>query len=421
MRQIITFLGTVIKPTHYLLGETEYTGRVFAEALLQFVEFDRMLVCATRRVRETTWPVLASLEDPRIVCLDIDTGRDSEELWRIFDTLTSSVNEGDTIIFDITHGLRSLPFLVFLAAAFLKTARQVAIEAIYYGAYELGQPAPVIDLSEFVGLLDWLAAADRFAETGDGRPLASLLRAAGRFEHPQRQLTAEEQAWADASRRIVSAASAIEETSRALLTTLVPHAAHANHLLSIRLDEAEEDLAEQVPPYRLMAERIRTTYAPFALEKPMADELEADLDIQLKMVRWYLDNGHIPQAVTLAREWIVTAVGYRLGMRAPQILDFHKGRRPIGEALGWLAHYRPTASALLADEPPAYAHALHRLSGSEEIARLWDQLTSVRNFINHAAMKTSWAQTPSKTVVEQVRTLCDRLQELAPSLVESVQ
>ena len=58
MRQIITFLGTVIKPTVYRLGEQEYTARVFAEALRQFVDFDRMLVCATERARETTWPLV---------------------------------------------------------------------------------------------------------------------------------------------------------------------------------------------------------------------------------------------------------------------------------------------------------------------------------------------------------------------------
>ena len=122
----------------------------FSQALREFIEFDRMLVFVTNEARETTWPVLRDLHDPRILPVSIPVGNDSDGLWTLFDRLIEHVAEGDTLIFDITHGLRSIPFLVFLAAAYLKTARNVTIEAILYGAYELGQPAPVIDLSEFV-------------------------------------------------------------------------------------------------------------------------------------------------------------------------------------------------------------------------------------------------------------------------------
>jgi CRISPR-associated (Cas) DxTHG family len=70
--------------------------------------------------------------------------------------------------------------LVFLFAAYLKSAKRVKIKGVYYGALELSDrgtiPAPVIDLSEFVEMFDWLTASERFIEMGDGGALARLLR-----------------------------------------------------------------------------------------------------------------------------------------------------------------------------------------------------------------------------------------------------
>jgi CRISPR-associated DxTHG motif protein len=154
----------------------EYEGGVFSLALRQFVEHDRMLVCNTPEAEEKTWPALLALNDARIEPVSIPKGETTAEMWEIFNTITEKVNYQETVIFDITHGLRSLPFLVFLFAAYLKSAKQVNIEAIYYGAFELGKPAPVIDLSEFVSIIDWLMATNQFVKTGDGEILADLLK-----------------------------------------------------------------------------------------------------------------------------------------------------------------------------------------------------------------------------------------------------
>ncbi len=419
MRKVVTFLGTSARETQYSFGGAIYTGRVFAEALRQCVDFDAMLVFSTAQAAETTWPILAALDDPRIHKVDIPIGRDADELWMLFEELTRAVAPGDTVIFDITHGLRSIPFLIFLAAAYLKEACDVTIAAIYYGAYELGQPAPVIDLSEFVALLDWLTATNQFIYTGDGRYLAQLLRDAGAFEHPRRALTEEERAQQVAARRIGSAAGAITETSQALLTNLIPHAAQASADLLARLAEAREDLARQAPPYRLLADRVRATYQPFAVDEPMREDLRHDLEVQLLMIAWYMEKGHLPQAFTLMREWVVTAVGYRLGITGDEILDFKGKRREVESALGkhcalWQQAHEP------AQTPPQLVSALRAIVDPKEIADFWNQLTDFRNFINHGAMRAQWAQRPVKTVMASSETLYQRFQVLAATLLEGV-
>ena len=316
--KIITFLGTSAKDTAYEYHGKTYEGNLFQIALRKFLPFDEMVVFVTPEAKTITYPYLEALSDPRIRSVDIRKGTTSEGLWLIFDQLVENVDEGDTVIFDITHGLRSIFFLTFLAAAYLRSAKNnVEIDAILYGAYDLGQPgkpAPVIDLTEFVSLLDWLTATERFTQTGDGRPLAALLRAAGHFEHPPHpHLTPDEQLADEAGKRIRLAAGAIEETSRSLLTNLILNAEAASHKLDIALRKAEPDLIKKAPPYRLLADKIRNSYLPFAKANPMHN-VASDLRLQLAMIRWYIDNGQIPQAATLMREWLVTALGYEFGL-----------------------------------------------------------------------------------------------------------
>ena len=408
MRQIITFLGTIIKPTTYRLGEIDYIGRVFAEALREFVEFDRMLVCATERARVTTWPIMESLGDPRIVRLDIDTGQDSEELWHIFDTLTAAVNEGDTLIFDITHGLRSLPFLVFLAAAYLKAAKRVTIEAIYYGAYELGQPAPVVDLSEFVTLLEWLTAADRFVQTGDGRPLASLLR-----EHMPPGLAMrddlEERALGKGLR---DAAAAIEGVTLALRVTRPLETMRSAARLEAALREARDAVAARARPFALLAEQVRDSYAPFALTQPLdRTHWGANLRLQLAMLRWYLENGQVVQAATLAREWLVSLVAYRVG--AASLVDRDGERFPVEGALN---NARRVRAGEVVNRPSHRDADLAALPALDDLIDVWNKVIELRNDIAHVGMHEH--PKSARDLLRDMVAIYPELEKLAQALLE---
>lgn len=426
--KIISFLGTSVKPTKYNYKEQIYEGSLFQIALRQFVEFDEMLVFVTKEAHKIAYPALEELNDPRIKPIDIRTGRTSEGLWEIFRVVVESVAEGDRVIFDITHGLRSIPFLTFLVAAYLRSAKNIKIEAVLYGAFDLGQggPAPVIDLSEFVSLLDWLTATERFTQTGDGRPLAQLLRQAGHFEHPQRQtLIAAEQLAQDAGKRIALAAGRIEEVSTSLLTNLILKAEIASHHLNIDLQKAEADLIAKAPPYRLVAESIRNSYLPFANAKPMRNVVE-DLRLQLAMIRWYLTNGQIPQAATLMREWVVTALGYKFGLNSHQILAHKSERKAIEETLGWAANAHHSQMDTLTEKATNnYNTQFSELSNATDIAKFWNELTQFRNLINHGVMRNSWREESEKIIKglkqsqkgKTVYNLYARLEHLAETFI----
>lgn len=269
MKKIITFLGKNAFKTIYSYKDQSYEGKVFAEALRQFCDYDTMLVCVTQEAKESAWLVLEALGDSRIKPIDIPVGRTTEEMWQTFRIITEQVDEGDRVIFDITHGLRSLPFLVFLFAAYLKAAKNVTIDAIYYGAFELGDsknniPAPVIDLSEFVSMIDWITATTSFIEVGDGQSLANLLRSA----IPTNVELRDNPATRSIRDQLIKATEAIEKVSLALSVTRPIETMESASQLEEILRQATLSFAERAKPFSLLSEKVAQEYGQFALKNP---------------------------------------------------------------------------------------------------------------------------------------------------------
>jgi|GEM_PF-821455 len=403
MHQVITFLGKNPIQTRYSWQEKEYQGEVFAQALCQFVEFDRMLVFTTPEAAETTWPVLEALGDERIVRVPIDTGKNDDQLWGMFDVVIGLINEGDTVTFDITHGLRSIPFLAFLFAAYLKSAKQVKIDAIYYGALELGDknkgvPAPVIDLSKFVSMLDWINATEQFVHTGDSRRLANLL------EKPGKQ---------DAVSR--NAARTLTRISQGAFLCQPMSLGKEVKNLEKSLKQAEAVFSITSRPFSVLSEQIIRSYGGLTVAGP-EDALE-HLQTELRLIDWYYDHGQLIQAVTLAREWLVDGVTYRLG----EPMNYNKTERePMERAISGLARVGRPYSDEKTGEPTLYTvddlnpygrKIYDEWSERDELKQLWDRLSNVRNTLSHAQHQKNTL--PLKKTLKTTREVHQKINSLA--------
>lgn len=385
MIKVITFLGDRGGlETVYSYGGKNYTGGVFAEAIHQFCEYDEMLVCVTDKAKANTWPVLEKLEDERIKPIDISTGRTTDEMWQTFKIITDQVHEGDQVIFDITHGLRSLPFLVFLFAAYLKAAKNVTIDAIYYGALELKEskesPAPVIDLSEFVGMLDWLTATDRFITTGEGQSLANLLYSAV----PSNAELRDDPSTRPLRSDLEKSAKAIETISLALNITRPIETMKSAIKLETTLQKAESSFNQRAKPFSLLAEKIINEYGQFALENATHKDVTLDnLWHQLHMIEWYIDRDKIIQAVTLAREWMVSVLVFNLNLHE-FMFDHYKIRKPAENALNNGAEKRKKDPRPIT--PCDYDQNFEDLATADQLAEIWSEMTKLRNDIAHVGM-----------------------------------
>ena len=371
MRKIITFLGMKPNETKYELDGQTYSGRVFAEALRQFVVFDEMLVFVTEEARARTWPVLEQLNDPRIRAVSIPTGATDAQIWEMFTVITEQVNAGETVIFDITHSLRSITFLVFLFAAYLKTAKRVHIEAIYYGAFELGnsntgKPAPVINLSSFVKMLDWITATDQFVYTGVAGRLAALINPAG-----------------EKSGALFEASSTLQNISQAAFLCQPFTLMQEVPKLEAALRQAEVELGVTAPPFTILREQIVGAYAQFQDD---GQDVARQLRTEFQLVEWYYQKGQLIQVVTLAREWLIDAVTYKLG----QPLDFlGDNRKPLEDAIAGVAlvgkqHPQERERLFTENDLNVFGHQVQQWENREALKQLWTDLKNIRNPMDHA-------------------------------------
>jgi CRISPR-associated DxTHG motif protein len=394
MRIIITFLGLFPKLTKYQHQGEIYEGQVFAQALCQFCQFERMLVCVTPEAKDNTLPILTDLNDPRIEAVEIPKGETTTEMWQTFTTIAQKVEPGDEVIFDITHGLRSLPFLVFLFAAYLKAAKQVSIAAVYYGAFDLGSPAPVIDLSEFVSLLDWTTATDQFIKTGNAQALASLLEHEGDT----------------AAKELAQGINTIAEGLHLLRPHTVMQQAAS---LPTLIQSASSTISQSVPPFAALLERVEQDYAKFGLENPTDYQLNAQaaLVCQLKMIEWYTKKGQTVQALSMAREWLPSLLCYHFSLD-PQIDKPNRSEMESLLATGGKAKDQKTGKI---KESP-YLKQWEEIPDAtrKPISRLWSGnlgLPNLRNDVLHAGFRKNPGN--PKDILEKTQQIVDALRAIA--------
>ena len=403
-----TFLGTGDYQTvtycwNNAEGQRECRTNLFPEAVARIFEPEALLVLVTptarnykpskgercptchqvlpepRRERshlDTLVERLGDLVEP----VDIPEGKSEAELWEIFDRVASSVEEGETVLLDITHAFRSIPMIVFAVAAYLRRTKRVTIERIIYGAYEAREPyheppkptdrAPIFDLTPLLDLLDWLGGAEFLLRRSDAILLAERLQSVHR------------QAWRsrkddDLPRRLQTVATKLRAFSQALhLARPRDVMRHARELLPL-LEKTASEAGRWAKPFAIILEQVRSETAKLAYNAP--DRLDREnLRKQLALIEHFLDKGLLAQAILLAREWIVSWVALQRG--DGDWLDKDYREREIEGALG-------AAARRLREPNTEVPEWFDRLPKSGEVAQAWDRITQLRNDLAHCGMR----------------------------------
>lgn len=382
----LCFLGaTQAYDTTYVTPDgNEWLAPFFPAALVRlYPGIDQLRVFVTQKAHEMHYQRLAALVRdyvPDVLPIPISDGRTEAELWQIFQAVSDAVEPGDHVVFDITHGFRSLPFLSFLAAAYLRSVKSVTVEAVLYGAFEAGEKrpdgstrAPIFDLTRFVTLLDWLSAADRFTRYGDAGDLAALLR--DREALPVHLAAAQGDAVArKVAGQLRGAAAAVEDVSLPLRLVRPLETMKAACKLEDRLKSTQQGVNAAAKPFALIADQIRNAYAPFALAEPLAQEHGiVALSIQRSLIGWYIEHKQYFHAVTLAREWLVSYTAHHRGW------DVIKDRKPAEHLLSAEAERQRQGGGLPFDTVAA--------EWLGQAAHLWNDVADLRNDLAHLGFR----------------------------------
>jgi CRISPR-associated DxTHG motif protein len=306
--------------------------------------------------------------------------------------MVSVLDEGDEIIFDVTHAFRSLPMLALLAATFLRVAKKVQLQHLLYGAYEARQDdvAPVFDLTPFISLLDWTTATDQFIKRGNASELATFLK------------DAHQQAWrervapkSELPRHLQSLGTGLEGLSQALRLSRPAEVGEKAVQVTAALDRATVETETFARPFTFLLDKVRTTTEPFQ---------ENTLVSQRKLVHWYVAHEQYVQAATLAREWLVSWACEQLKIKN---LQDKLARQPVEDAINQAQRRKQRKDI---DDESIYLPPLERLVQLDDLLKAWDQLVQLRNDIAHCGM--SLQADSAKNLIQRIKSVVGLLDQL---------
>lgn len=278
-------------------GQAEVETTLIQEVWGQWFPDAQVLVLATEKARLERQGDLE--RHPRWKVVDIPDGKNESEFWGIYEQVAANLDEGDEVILDITHGFRSLPVLILLAASFLRSAKGIAVKHVLYGAYEAksGDQTPVLDLAPFLTLLDWAGATNRFLETGDASKFRPLTETRG-----TRPLNT----------HLNSAVKDLDGLSEALSTNRAMRGGELSSKALAKIEQATMDGAWEPShaPLKLLLPRLKQGLG--LLARDVRGSQQDQLVQSFGQVRWFLRHRQYEKALGLTREWMVSFAQWKL-------------------------------------------------------------------------------------------------------------
>ncbi|MCL6568233.1 MAG: TIGR02221 family CRISPR-associated protein [Meiothermus silvanus] len=289
---ILSLLGTGdYNETTYTWGRQKKSAQFMQQALSAWFPNTSLLVCATRKAKGKHGKVLRETI-PNIKLINIPMGKNERQFWTIYNRIEENIPAESELVFDITHGFRSLPILALLAVAYLRAAKGVKVKHILYGAFEarVGEKTPVLDLLPFLNMLDWASATNRFLETGDARKFRPLIETKG-----DRPLNV----------YLNSAVKELDSLSQALATNRALRSGELAQKVQEKLLKAQQGEWEpRHEPLKLLLPRLADSLA--LLSRDGQGSQEEQLRQCFGQVEWLLQNQQFEKALGLAREWMVS-------------------------------------------------------------------------------------------------------------------
>jgi CRISPR-associated Csx2 family protein len=334
---------------------------------------------------------------------DIPDGKDEAEIWLIFQSVFDTLNPEDEIIFDITHGFRSIPMLFMALVGYARLLKKITVSGIYYGAFEsLGSRfdvekieetqriAPIFDLTSFGQLIKWTEATQSFVLNGSAKEFAELTRKGIgpvlRDSKGQDQVAA---AIGDISRSMDMISSNL------LVNRGADIIRYDYHQVATRLAMLE-DKDIFIRPFAPLLAQIKTKIQGFT---------KNDIHNGFKAVEWCVQHGLYQQAITMLQETMVTFFLDRenrdWGVKA--------NRDAVSDAVSITCYKERTV-----DEKQPETDLIHRLLNDplmKAFAPDLEALSRLRNDVNHGGYLTEEDKRAknSTAILDRFETILNRI------------
>lgn len=376
------------RPTHFIQCAT--LEKIGAQ---QWEETDAVRIFATKKAKEQNWNEKLEGKDyaglskqisdlglkADIQCVSICDGKNETEMWDLFETVFSQIEEGDLLYVDLTHAFRYQPMLMLVLTNYAKFLKNIKVMHISYGNYEAGLTtaidgkdltlAPIVNLLQLSQLQDWTTAAADFLQNGYVDKMSELA------SNSIRLLQKDVSTRSDDNRKL---ASFVGE-----LKTLVEERQTCRGL-DISSGATQQKLMEEagrlgevvIKPLEPILEKVSQ-----ALPKP-----DGSLNNCLDAAQWCYDNHLYQQSATILQEGVVTYFCERHGIA----IDNEAERGVVNSALMIKANSLPQSQW---DISPERRGKLVELLGDiilsqPKVFDTFRNISEIRNDYNHAGFRS---------------------------------
>lgn len=409
MKKLLSFIGTTnLKETEYKFEQQRYRTSFAQEALCGFFYPDELILFTTEKAKKVNCENIrnaCSGKVKKIRVVSIPDGADTNELWNIFTIISGEVQDGDNLIFDLTHSFRTIPFICFLSVIYLKEIKNVSIERIVYARLEEGPDgtSPVLDLTDFSTIVDWMSAVHSFTRQVNASELSSLIE------------KIHTQAYRSGNKKkpyiLKKFAGSLDTFTSSILLSRPINAITSAQDLMKKLDRAKEEVTEFIPALVPVMDQIRDVDVFATPGNPM-DLSGAMLRTQWDLVQYQIKNGLTLQAVELAREWFVNYIILRI-CDEPENWLHKKTREAIEKTLNYEKEIRRGKDKPKSLKETNFNLLFRNLPDCNELVKYWSSLSDLRNNLAHCGMNSDTKDI--KTLLDNAHKLLDKIGNHYPS------
>lgn len=244
--------------------------------------------------------------------ISIENASTESQIWSVFQTIYENIEEGDEIIFDITHSFRSIPMLAIIIINFARIMKNCKISGIYYGAYEAisdNGVAPVVDLTIYNDILQWTSATDIFMRYGNADQIDQLYKSKKIFLNKNKKDETQTKEWnqlgsvINSMKNLADALAACRGIDASKLENMKTNS--SGRSIRCAYQEFKQKVQKEYPksvkeivPLHQLLHKAEENFSQF--------DKEQDFKIGCEVVRWSIQNNMTQQGYTALEETLKT-------------------------------------------------------------------------------------------------------------------
>ncbi len=335
------------------------------------------------------------------------TSQATEDHWRWFGTVMRQVRAGDEVVFDFTHGFRSVPIVLATALSFVQRTTPFTLLGAYYTFVDVRGAARVVDMGPFFQVERWADAVSALTRNADAEPLAELAQNPDVSGFP----ALEDPELADAFRDLTRAIKDVDMNG-------VAGRAHA--ALAVARRHLDRDLSD---PERTLLNLVVERFGALG-EHVGSGRYDRDyFQVQVLLVRTLVEHGMHMQAYTVMRE-VIASLGmlwaspkYRHRRRTSA--DGRKGRGRFGELFVRMCQFDRDRWSFSGQEAVDVEHLLRGWEALDahglldDLVALTRAVVGVRNALDHGWTSKATAVDIRHDARQHVRTLSALVDRIA--------